>query len=53
MDIRIPSQIVLYALGCLAVIVVTGVIAWATIAVERYISRKRLEQLTKKDESSR
>jgi hypothetical protein len=49
MEIRIPSQIVIYTLGCLAVILVVGAISWAVVSVERYITRKRLEQATKDD----
>ncbi len=41
MEIAIPTHVVVYALGCLAVIVVTGAIAWAYTFVENRLARNR------------
>ncbi|BCX03326.1 MAG: hypothetical protein KatS3mg053_1264 [Candidatus Roseilinea sp.] len=41
MEIAIPTHVIVYALGCLAVIVVIGAIAGAYTFVENRITRKR------------
>lgn len=47
MNVNIPAQIVVYALGCLAVIVVIGAIAWTYSTIERRITRKREQDVAK------
>jgi hypothetical protein len=40
MSLSVPTNWVVYALGCLAVIVVVGGLGWAAMAVDRYITRR-------------
>lgn len=48
MEIRIPSHVVVYALGCLAVIVIVGGLTWVYLAIEQRITRKRERDATKR-----
>lgn len=41
MEIAIPTHVIVYALGCLAVIVVIGAIAGVYTFIENRIARKR------------
>jgi hypothetical protein len=40
MSLSVPTNWVVYGLGCLAVIVVVGGLGWAAMAVDRYITRR-------------
>ncbi|MCL6511090.1 MAG: hypothetical protein K6U78_10410 [Anaerolineae bacterium] len=41
MEIALPAHVVVYALGCLAVIVVIGGITWLYTFIETRVARKR------------
>ena len=40
MSISLPTNWVVYGLGCLAVIIVVGGIGWAAMAIDRFITRR-------------
>ena len=47
MSFSIPTNIVVYSLGCVAVVIVVGAISWTFITIERAIMRKREEKATR------
>ena len=49
MEIRIPTQIIVYLLGLVAVIVITGAIMGIGMYVDRRITRRKLEQALRED----
>lgn len=44
MEFSLPTNWIVYGLGCLAVIIVVGGLAWGAMAVDRYINRKEQEK---------
>ncbi len=53
MEFRLPTQIVVYLIGLVAVVVVTGVIMLIGSYIDRKITRRKLDQALREDKDQK
>lgn len=53
MEIRIPTQIIVYIMGLIGVVIVTGAIMGIGMFIDRRITRHKLEQALREDQKQK